>query len=47
MGEVNIPERNERVEDIIKISEDIDNQMSNKIDDINGSRYEDAEVNET
>ena len=28
-------------------SEEIDDQMSNIIDDINNSRYEDTEVNET
>ena len=45
--EVNISERNKSVEDIMNNSEEIDDQMSNIIDDINYSRYEDLEVNET
>ena len=35
------------MEDVMNNSEEIDDQMSDIIDDIKYSRYEDAEVNET
>ena len=47
MQEGNISERNKIVKDIMNYSGEIDNQISNIIDDINDSIYEDAEVNET
>ena len=42
----NITERNESVEDIMNISEEIEDQISNTIDDINNSKQEDPELNE-
>ena len=36
--EGNISERNESVEDIMNISEEIEDQISNTIDDINNSK---------